>query len=599
MAHKSDNCVRLEKRMCEIRSVQELFETDQKPKVILLWFPPFRKDSDASINHRAFEQIEKLCELANEQSTICILTTPPDAARLLPFLEKSVHYQLWVAVKNEKSKADCDEGQLDRQHSALLVLTRYRGALRHTTTRVAYTFCPACGKTTKDYGGKKHIYNPYGTLLSDVWRDIQINPESDITEIVNRLQDLFGLPPYQELEVLDMRKCEELKPAELFGNLDDKNLSLFPLQNGTFPNSRLINDDCLKALVEISENSIDFCFADPPYNIQKKYDHWNDALESKAYFDWCDKWLSQLARIVKPGGTVAVINIPLWAVRHYQFLSGILRFQCWIAWDGLSLPVRMIMPSHYAILCFSKGTPRPLPGLEPEFPASSEGKIFMPMKEFFCIRSYCVNSRNKLKTTDRAGFSDLWYDIHRLKHNSRRVDHPCQLPPALMRRLYTLFTKPNEIILDCFNGAGTSTLVAQQMNRRFIGIEMSTQYHNLARERHEMLSEGEDPFGKRDEVPNSKNSRVERLRKQQYAVTKKTLQLDVRRIAKTLGRLPTHEEVKTMSKYPIKYFDNYFISWGEVCAAARHDGMSEIPNHVKNDYRERTLCLQFDSSENI
>jgi len=116
------------------------------------------------------------------------------------------------------------------------------------------------------------------------------------------------------------------------------------------------------------------------------------------------------------------------------------------------------------------------------------------------------------------------------------------------------------------------------MERRFIGIELSTRYYRIAKERHEMLSQGEDPFGKRASIPNAKNSRVERLPKQKYAVSKKVLQLEVRQIVRKLGRLPTREEVRKMSKYPIKYFEDYFISWGEVCAAARHEGMSDSPS---------------------
>lgn len=280
--------------------------------------------------------------------------------------------------------------------------------------------------------------------------------------------------------------------------------------------------------------------------------------------------------MLKPGRTLAVVNIPLWAVRHYQHLCKTMRFQNWIAWDGLSLPVRMIMPSHYAILCFSKGEPRPLPGLSKSFLNSLDGKQALPMAEFFCIRSSCLNKRQQSGLNDRAEFSDLWYDIHRLKHNSRRVDHPCQLPPVLMRRLFSLFTLPGETVLDCFDGAGTSTLVAHQMKRRFIGIELSPKYHALAAERHEQIARGEDPFGKQDEVPKAKNSRVERLPKQKYEVSKKVLQLEVRQIAKRLKHLPSREEVARLSKYPIGYFDKYFFSWGEVCAAARHAGMSEM-----------------------
>jgi DNA modification methylase len=585
MAHKSENSKRLGHRIHKIRHLEDLCHLKSDPTVLLMVFPPGRIDSDASSSKKAFEKIEKFCLMTNKETTVCILTSSPDAARLLPFLEKSLHYQLWIAVKTNSSLSFTNSEQLPQKHGALLILTRYKGSLRHTLTRIAYTYCPACGKTTKDYGGKKHIYNPYGTLLSDVWRDIECDISTSTKPVEDRLQDLFGLSHYENLEVLDLRNCSELSRKNTFEEINDKTMPLFR-GKGSLTGSKLINEDCLKALSTIPESSVDFCFADPPYNIQKKYDHWNDGLETQEYFTWCDKWLSELARVLKPNRTLAVINIPLWAVRHYQHLCEKLDFQAWIAWDGLSLPVRMIMPSHYAIICFSKGPPRPMPGLDI---TKSHIETILPMAEFYCVRQSCVVSRNNGKLHDRAEFSDLWYDIHRLKHNSRRADHPCQLPPTLMRRLFALFTKPGERILDCFDGAGTSTLVARQMDREFVGIELSTQYHKIAQERHDMISRGEDPFGKRESIPQAKNSRVERLPKQQYKVSKKNLQLEVRQIAKKLGRLPNRDEVKSMSKYPITYFDDYFSSWGEVCAAARHDGMSELPEGKKDEIQQFAL----------
>ncbi|MFN4032549.1 MAG: hypothetical protein ACK4ME_02835, partial [Fimbriimonadales bacterium] len=44
-----------------------------------------------------------------------------------------------------------------------------------------------------------------------------------------------------------------------------------------------------------------------------------------------------------------------------------------------------------------------------------------------------------------------------------------------------------------------------------------------------------------------------------------------------LGRIPTRQEVMQLGKYPIELYDQYFISWGEACAAARTTGMSELP----------------------
>lgn len=91
-----------------------------------------------------------------------------------------------------------------------------------------------------------------------------------------------------------------------------------------------------------------------------------------------------------------------------------------------------------------------------------------------------------------------------------------------MYRLISLFTNENEFVLDPFNGAGTTTLTAQQLNRKYVGIELSEYYHNITSQRHNELSSGLNPFRKiNDEKPKAKNSRVERLKKQKYEVSKK------------------------------------------------------------------------------
>jgi DNA modification methylase len=585
MAHWSEEAKKLEIVSHRIDALDQLnYLGENTSEVSLFWFPFWRTTFDSRNSKQAVDKLVEYCSRLSETSVACFLTTPEDAALLVPNLEQHLRYQLWIAVKTPLDFDSDNPGRLPRRHAALLIFTKYRGSLRHTKTRVQYTYCPSCGKTTKDYGGKKHTYHEYGTMLSDVWRDFECNANENIDEVVNRLSDLFGLEPFQRLSVFDMRGCGELLPSN---TLEEESL----VQKVAAPNaaelaSQLLNDDCISALKSLPDDSIDFCFADPPYNLKKKYDKWDDSLESVQYFDWCDRWLTELYRVLKPGRTLAVLNIPLWAVRHFQHLNSFMNFQAWIAWDGLGFPVRMIMPAHYAIICFSKGEPRPLPGFI-DHPQKEEE--LYPLEEGYCLRANCVSKRARMRQSDRTDLSDLWHDVHRLKHNSRRVDHPCQLPPALMRRLHAIFSNPGEMILDCFNGAGTSTLTAQQINRRYIGIDISLQYHELALQRHEQLTNGIDPFGKMDSVPTAKNSPVQRLRKQKYKVSKKTLQLEIRRIAKELGRLPSKEDVSQSSQFPLEYFEQYFVSWGEVCAAARTTGMSENPNSTGSPYRKEQL----------
>jgi DNA modification methylase len=570
MAHNSEDAVSLNLTITHISEPSELDRLRPRTaKVYLLRFPMAKQSGNINLTDEANEHLATFCKQVNPDSTICVLTSPPIAANLVIALSEVLKFRHWIAVKTTEDTYAHSKGQLPKRHAALLIFTRYSSGLRHTKTRIKYTHCPACGKTSKDYGGKSHVYHEYGTSVSDVWRDIEWKPSQSLELITTRIRDLFGVAPYKELQVVDLAKCQNLIRKEqsqvialdspqtpLTGNCVNSNLS------------KLIQADCLEVLKTIPGNSIDFCFVDLPYNLRKKYYRWKDDLETVEYFDWCDKWLFELYRILKPGRTLAILNIPLWAARHYSYLSSLMNFQDWIVWEALSIPVRKIMPAHYSVICFSKGAPRPLPGLTGQKDLT-EATYLLSKKELFCNRKTCVSRRQKEKIKDRVALSNLWHDVYRLMHNSRRVNHPCQLPPLLMRRLYALFTNRGEMILDCCNGAGTSTLVAQQMERRFIGIEKSRRFHNLARRRHLELGSGRPPFDKHTKVPRLKNSLVQRLPRQRYLVSKKELQLDVQRIASKLGRMPTSHDLLIHSEHPIEYFKQYFVSWSEVCAAAR------------------------------
>lgn len=508
-------------------------------------------------------------------ATLIVVGEVIDLVQVQSHMPASVQYQHWIAIKCATARF-VSNGHLPQQHFGALIYTRYKSSLRHTKTRIKYTYCPICDRTTKDYGGKKHTYHAEGTLISDVWRDVPCDLDKDISPIIDRFADLFGVEPYKELLVLD---CEQISlqrvaTPTLYVEAGENHLP------NDFKN-HLLHDDCLEALRRIPSNSIDFAFADPPYNLGKKYIGYSDDRHIQDYFRWCDAWISEMARVLKPGRTLALLNIPLWAVRHFLHMQTILNYQNWIVWDALAFPVRLIMPAHYTILCFSKGEPRDLPyhtndSQDTRIPSAPRAfDALQPLADGYCLRTDCVDTRIRARIDDRAPLTDVWSDIHRLKHNSRRVDHPCQLPPHLMSRLISIFTKPGEAVLDCFNGAGTTTLVAHQLGRTYIGIDASEKYYNLAKERHVEITHGLDPFRKEERILTSKNSPVPRLEKQVYQVPKKTLQLEVKRVAEALGHLPSREELVQYGKYPIEYYDKYFVSWGEVCAAARTTGMTE------------------------
>ena len=66
-------------------------------------------------------------------------------------------------------------------------------------------------------------------------------------------------------------------------------------------------------------------------------------------------------------------------------------------------------------------------------------------------------------------FGRWWFPETHMKDHR----HPAMFPEELPRRLMELFSYKNDIVLDPFNGAGTTTLVAWKLHRRFIGVDMS------------------------------------------------------------------------------------------------------------------------------
>lgn len=562
MTHRGESDYSLKLKRKKNNSAQVLGEGS----VYLFHHPTKIKHGEKIVDNYFADNYSEFCAELPEDAIICFLLDSLAACELISQIQGELKYRLWIAVGREHALKKV--GKLPDNHAALVVFTKHKKSFKHAKVRIAYTSCPVCGKTTKDYGGKAHTYNPYGTLISDVWRVAKCIEDEIPNVILKRLCDLFALEPYKQLYYFDCRNSKRPYHIKASPSKTHSGQSLNHIAK-----SRLVNNDCIKALKALPKNSIDFAFADPPYNINKKYDGWNDEIEIEEYFTWCDNWIKEIYRVLKPGKTFALINIPLWIVRHYMFAKTLFDFQDLIVWEGLGLPVRNIMPAHYGIICFSKGKADKISNYETKHDSKNPLGTTRSIKEWYCARQGCVKKRSE--ASDREALTNLWWGIHRLKHNSRRADHPCQLPPSLMQRLIFTFTQEGQVVLDPFNGAGTTSLVAKMMNRKYIGIELSEKYHKITVGRHEEITKNQDPFRKQVRDLTAKNSRVQRVRKQKYDVDKKTLQLEVRDIATALGRKPTKEDVRKKTKFPFEYFENYFMDWGEVCAAVGDKGMNE------------------------
>ena len=68
----------------------------------------------------------------------------------------------------------------------------------------------------------------------------------------------------------------------------------------------VINDDCIKKIKEMKAESVDIIICDPPYNIGKDFGNNSDKQNMDVYLKWCDEWIKECIRVLKPKGTLYI-----------------------------------------------------------------------------------------------------------------------------------------------------------------------------------------------------------------------------------------------------------------------------------------------------
>ena len=235
----------------------------------------------------------------------------------------------------------------------------------------------------------------------------------------------------------------------------------------------IIQGDCLKIMRTIPNDSVNITFADPPFNLKKKYEEYKDNKDFDTYLEWCKQWIYEMVRITKPTGSIFVHNIPKWLTYYAGFLNEIAYFKHWIAWDAPTAPMgKSLQPSHYGILYYVKD-PEKSRFYEIRYPHKRCRKCGYLLKDY-------GGKKAKLHPFGPL-VPDVWTDIHRIKHNKYRDEHPCQLPIHLLERIILMSTDENDIVLDPFVGTGTTVIAAKRLGRRFIGFDIDEKYVNIAK----------------------------------------------------------------------------------------------------------------------
>jgi len=232
--------------------------------------------------------------------------------------------------------------------------------------------------------------------------------------------------------------------------------------------NKIFQGDCLELFRKIPDNSVDITFADPPFNLKKEYNSYKDSLKLQEYLGWCEQWISEMVRVTKPTGSIFVHNIPKWLTYFASFLNRSADFKHWISWDAPTAPMgKTLQPNHYGVLFYAKDA-RHLKFSEVRCPHKRTRKANILAKDY--------GGKQSLLHPFGPLLSDVWTDIHRIRHDKFRDEHPCQLPIHLLERIILMSTDEGDIVLDPFIGTGTTAIAAKRLGRQYIGFDLDEHY---------------------------------------------------------------------------------------------------------------------------
>jgi site-specific DNA-methyltransferase (adenine-specific) len=266
---------------------------------------------------------------------------------------------------------------------------------------------------------------------------------------------------------------------------------------------KIINGDCIEVMKTFPEGSIDLLVTSPPYNVNISYDVHKDDLPMEEYYEWTKDWLREALRVLKDDGRIAV-NIPnelnvqerggriLFVAEFWMLMkevgfkfSGLVdltedsphrvRQTAWGSWMSASAPY-VYNPKECVILAYKK----------------SSKKLSKGVSQWLGTPTEVTNEDGKVRTKmvyqdeDKKEFMNLVFgrweyfaDTRSLTKATFSMDIPAKAIKILSYK--------NDIVLDPFMGSGTSAFAAELLERRWIGIELSPGYTDIARKRVQSL----------------------------------------------------------------------------------------------------------------
>ena len=230
--------------------------------------------------------------------------------------------------------------------------------------------------------------------------------------------------------------------------------------------------DCNDVLTsEIRDGSVDLIFADPPYNIGKRFVDFVDKWPTDSdYADWCKVWLEACIAKLAPTGSMYIMTSTQCMPYLDLYLRDRISVVSRIVWhyDSSGVQAKTKYGSMYEPILFCAKDPGNYTfnadDIRVEAPTGAKRKLIDYRKPVPATYS----------TTKVPG--NTWFFPRVRFRMPEYENHPTQKPEVLLERIIAASSNPGDMILDPFAGTFTTCAVAQRLERQSIGIEREVDF---------------------------------------------------------------------------------------------------------------------------
>lgn len=317
------------------------------------------------------------------------------------------------------------------------------------------------------------------------------NQASILDNIINSIEAIrsYGLKGkkrvfvgYDQERKVKNRKVKEIARGVYYYARDHN----FFRKNNPLPEefrNKIIVGDSEIVLKKLPDNCIDLIFTSPPYNFGLEYEAHKDGISWEDYFNKLFSIFNECIRILKFGGRIVVNVQPLFSdyipIHHIIsnfFMQKKLIWKAEIIWDKHNYNCKYTAWGSW------------------KSPSNPYIKYTWEFLEVFCKGTLTHHGDKKLADISANEFKKWVYakwDIAP-EYNMKKYGHPAMFPEELATRVIKLFSFKGDVVLDPFNGVGTTTVVAKRLGRIYLGIDISEEYCKKAQER--LIKEEEKLF---------------------------------------------------------------------------------------------------------